>query len=144
MNDSFMVHPISAGGWDAIAGALARLIIRLRAAGSAHCVIVQVSNEHYVQFMVRGDGSFWAEAVGDCHLWSQPLDDDRRRHLSRLGWNAPDPDGRWAGNYWREWGEAGGELEAAAVAVTTLIEVFGAGAYSEVSVDVFEAVSARP
>src|SRR5262245_16964753 len=104
MNDSFMVRPISAGGWEAIASALTRLLVRLSASGERHCVIVVVdaSKNHYVQFMVRDDGSLWAEAVGDCNLVGSPLDDDQRDALAHLGWNAPDPDGRWAGNYWRE------------------------------------------
>ena len=103
MNDSFVVRPISAGGWDYIAAALVRLFGRLRATGEKHCVVVDVSSEHYVQFVVRPDGTLWAEAVGDRHLEHARFDDEQHRLLDRLGWGTADPDGPGDGNYWREY-----------------------------------------
>ena len=140
MNDNFHVRPISAGGWDYIAAALVRLFGRLRATGNKHCVVVDVSPEHYVQFIVRHDGTLWAESVGDTHLVERPFDDEQRRVLEMLGWRAADSEGPGEGNYWREYEKPGSDLDAAATAVLTCLDVFGCGPRTDVRVKVFEAV----
>src|SRR6476661_7595439 len=118
MNDNFSVRPVTAGGWDYIAAALVRLFARLRASGQKHCVVVDVSDELYVQFMVRPDGTLRAESVGDMFLETKQFDDDQHRTLDRLGWAEPDPDGSGQGNYWREF-PAGHDLDATVRAVLT-------------------------
>jgi hypothetical protein len=140
MKDDFLVRPVTAGGWDYIAAALVRLFGRLRATGEKHCVIIDVTHEHYVQFIVRPDGTLWAEAVGDVHLSAGGFDDEQRRLLAVLGWGAADPDGPGEGNYWREYETPGCDLDAAATAVLTCLDVFGCGPRTRVRVKVFEAV----
>ena len=140
--DNFVVRPVTAGGWDYIAAALARLFGRLRTTGWHHCVIVEVG-ERYVQFIVRPDGGLWAESIGDVHLDGDGFDEEQRRTLELLHWTTPEPDGRGKGNYWREYEAPGHDLEAATIAVLTCVDVFGAGPRAEVRVNVFEAVGAR-
>ena len=137
--NNFVVRPETAGGWDYIAAALARLFGRLRATGSQHCVIVQVSDEYYVQFIVRTDGGLWAESVGDVFLEGDGFDDEQRRTLASLGWTEPELFGLGHGNYWREYDEPGHDLEAISVAVLTCVDVFGAGPRTKMRVQVFEA-----
>src|SRR5450432_2547383 len=100
--ESFVVRPNSAGGWDYIAAALARLFGRLRATGWRHCVIVEIPGDRYVQFMVHPDGGLWTESVGDVFLDGDGFDDEQRRTLELLRWTAPVHGGRGQGNYWRE------------------------------------------
>jgi hypothetical protein len=141
--ENFVVRPASAGGWDYIAAALARLFGRLRMTGRRHCVIVEVPDDRYVQFMVHPEGRLWAESVGDVFLDGDSFDDDQRRTLELLRWNAPEPGGRGKGNYWREFEAPAEDLEAATIAVLTCVDVFGAGPRDQVHVKVFEAAGAR-
>jgi hypothetical protein len=141
--DNFVVRPVTAGGWDYIAAALARLFGRLRQTGWHHCVVVEVSDEHYVQFIVRPEGGLWAESVGDVFLDGDGFDDEQRRTLRLLRWTEPEPDGRGKGNYWREYATPGHDLEAATIAVLTCVDVFGTGPHDDVRVKVFESVGAR-
>ena len=143
MTDNFVVRPASAGGWDYIAAALARLFGRLRETGQHHCVIVQVGDERYVQFIVRPDGGLWAESIGEVFLGDAEFSDEQRRELASLGWSAPDLFGRGHGNYWHDYETAGHDLEAATVAVLTCIDVFGTRPREAVNVTVFEAVGSR-
>ncbi|MDP9331871.1 MAG: hypothetical protein M3Q30_00970 [Actinomycetota bacterium] len=143
MKDNFVVRPISAGGWDYIAAALARLFGGLRATRQGHCVVVDVSDEHYVQFIVRPDGTLWAESIGDEFLEANVLDDEQHRALELMGWTPPDPGGKGGGNYWHEYDEPGHDLEATVVAVLTCVDVFRVGPRAEVRVAVFEAVGSR-
>jgi len=88
--EQFVVRPATAGGWDYIAAALARLFGRLRATGVHHCVVVEVSADEYVQFIVRPDGGVWAESVGDVFLERLVFTDDQHRELELLGWTEPE------------------------------------------------------
>jgi hypothetical protein len=137
-DDVFVVRPATAGGWDAIAAGLARLLVRLAACDARHCVVVDSVERQYVQLMWLPDGDLWAEAN------LQPAVDEasteaKRDALVALGWNAPDPAGRYAGNHWRRW-HGGEELTAALVALCTCVEVFGATACDDMRVTVLEAV----
>ena len=140
MKDNFVVRPSTAGGWDYIAAALARLFGRLRATGRGHCVVVDVADDRYVQFIVRPNGALWAESVGDRFLEPDAFSDDQHRELESLGWTAPEPGGRGGGNYWREYEAPAYDLEATAVAALTCLDVFRVGPYDDVRVTVFEAV----
>jgi hypothetical protein len=143
VKDEFVVRPATAGGWDYIAAALARLFGRLRLTGWAHCVIVEVENENYVQFIVRPDGGLWAESVGDVYLDGNGFSDDQRRTLEILGWRTPELFGAGHGNYWRDFTAPGHDLEAATIAVLTCVDVLDARPRDTVHVSVFEAVGAR-
>src|SRR5690242_7355784 len=61
-DDVFVVRPATAGGWDAIAAGLARLLVRLAACDARHCVVVDSVERQYVQLMWLPDGDLWAEA----------------------------------------------------------------------------------
>ncbi len=141
MKDEFAVRPRTAGGWDQIVGALARLFERLQATGEPHCVIVELEVDRYVQFIVRPDGSMWAESVGEVHLdEGDAFDDEQQRRLAQLGWATPELFGPGRGNYWREWDEDH-FLEVASVAALTLVDVFGAEPHDSIYVGVFEAIA---
>jgi hypothetical protein len=143
MKDDFVVRPRTAGGWDQIVGALARLFERLQATGDAHCVIVELAEDRYVQFIVRPDGSVWSESVGDIFLHDDnEFDDDQRERLVLLGWNAPELFGPGHGNYWREY-EPGHSVEAACNLAVTFVEVFGAEPHESVYVGLFQASALR-
>jgi len=138
-----VVRPRTAGGWDQIVGALARLFERLAATGEPHCVLVELAEDRYVQFIIRPDGSVWSESVGDVYLDDgDEFDDDQRRVLAQLGWNAPELFGPGHGNYWREYDE-GHLLDAASSVASTFIEVFGAEPHESVYVGLFTASALR-
>jgi hypothetical protein len=141
VKDDFVVRPCTAGGWDQIVGALARLFERLQATGAPHCVIVELAVDRYVQFMVRADGSMWAESIGDVHLDDgDEFDDEQHRRLAQLGWTTPELFGPGRGNYWREYDE-GHFLEAATIVAMTFVDVFDAEPRESVYVGIFEAVA---
>jgi hypothetical protein len=140
--ESFVVRPITAGGWDQIAAALVQLFARLRATGEGHCVVVEVAEDRYVQFIARPDGSLWTESIGDVYL-DDGFDDGQRRQLERLGWSPPELFGLGHGNYWREYETPGHDGEAVAVAILTCIEVFETDPRTKVLVRVFEAVGSH-
>jgi hypothetical protein len=141
MKDDFVVRPRTAGGWDQIVGALARLFERLQATGEPHCVIIELEASRYVQFIVRPDGSMWAESVGEVFLDDgDEFDDEQHQRLDELGWNAPELFGHGRGNYWREYDE-GHFLEAASIAALTIVDVFGGEPHESIYVGVFEALA---
>jgi len=143
VKDDFVVRPRTAGGWDQIVGALARLFERLQATGDPHCVIVELAADRYVQFIVRPDGSIWSESVGDVYLDDDDeFDDEQRRRLVQLGWTAPELFGPGRGNYWREY-EPGDFLEAASSVALTFVEVFDAEPHESIYVGLFQASALR-
>jgi hypothetical protein len=143
VKDDFVVRPRTAGGWDQIVGALARLFERLQATGEPHCVIIELEAARYVQFIVRPDGSMWAESVGEVFLDDgDEFDDEQHRTLAQLGWNPPELFGRGKGNYWREYDD-GCFLEAASIAALTIVDVFGGEPHESIYVGIFEALALR-
>jgi hypothetical protein len=141
VKDDFVVRPRTAGGWDQIVGALARLFERLQATGAPHCVVIELAEDRYVQFIVRPDGSMWAESIGDVHLDDgDEFDDEQHCRLEQLGWNEPELFGPGRGNYWREYDD-GQYLRAAASVAATFIEVFDAEPHESIYVALFEAVA---
>jgi hypothetical protein len=94
-----------------------------------------------VQFIVRPDGSIWAESVGDVYLdEGNEFDDDQQRRLEQLGWTPPELFGPGHGNYWREYDE-GQYVEAASALALTFVDVFGAEPHESIYVGLFEAVA---
>ena len=98
--------------------------------GQHHCVIVEVAGQRYVQFIVRPNGGLWTESIGDVFL-EAAFTEDQSCELMSLGWNTPELFRlAAAATTRREYEAAGHDREAAAKAVLTCIDVFGAHPYA--------------
>lgn len=125
--EEFTVVPRSAGGWDAVAAAMARWLVRSSADGLWWATIGQLddlSNAAFAHLGPDEGGRLWTEVAGDHHLPAgQQLDEAQQALLATLGWHEPlDEEGMR--NWHRSWPAA--DLPRACDHVfATLVDVYG-------------------
>jgi hypothetical protein len=147
VRETFQVSVAGGGGLEPFQAALARKFADLARRG-CHCVIIERTfvENRYVQAIITPVGAR-LESVGDFYLAPhddalEPTDEQR---LRELGWIEPgDPDDQDddtdpALNWWREITGPGFPADAAALLLTTFVEVHDLIDVEPVSVSVFPA-----
>lgn len=92
----FVVRPSAAGGFEACAAALSRLLTRAMDEGlwwATICLAEPHPNPAFAHLGPDEDGDLYTEVAGDYYLPPHAhLDDGQRMALRELGWDDPVPD----------------------------------------------------